>query len=82
MAEPPLRFLHSEAALSQVKLERFRSLATTVLIESLRPGQPGALTARADGTVLEGHHRLVVLRERAIDVDVLPREVLPREDGV
>lgn len=82
MAEPPLRFLHSEAALSQVKLDRFRALATTMLIESLRPGQSGALTTRADGTVLEGHHRLVVLRERGIDIDLLPREVRPREDGV
>jgi hypothetical protein len=71
--------LHSEAILSQVKLERFRTLASAALIESLRPGQSGALRTRADGTVLEGHHRLVVLRERGIDIDVLPREVLPQE---
>lgn len=79
MAEPRLRFLHSEAILSPVKLKRIRTVATAELIESLRPGQPGALKTRPDGTVLEGHHRLVVLRERGIDVDVLPREVLPQE---
>lgn len=79
MAEPPLRFLHSEAILSQVKLERMRTVPTAELIESLRPGQPGALRTRPDGTVLEGHHRLVVLRERGIDIDTLPREVLPQE---
>ena len=66
----------------EVKLERFRAIATAELVESLQPGQPGALTTRADGTVLEGHHRLSVLRERGIDVDVLPRAVLPRENGV
>lgn len=82
VAEPPLRFLHSEAVLSPAKLERFRAMTTTGLIESLRPGQSGALTTRPDGTVLEGHHRLVVLRERGIDVEVLPREVVSREDGV
>ena len=79
MAEPPLRFLHSEAILSQVKLERFRALSTAELVESLRPGQSGALRTRPDGTVLEGHHRLMVLRERGIDVDVLSRETLPQE---
>lgn len=76
MAESPLRFLHSEAILSQVKLERIRTVATAELIESLRPGQPGALKTTPDGTVLEGHHRLVVLREGGIDVNILPREVL------
>jgi hypothetical protein len=44
-----------------------------------RPGKPGALQARPDGIVLEGHHRLVVLRERGVDIDGLPRELLPRE---
>ncbi len=79
MTEPPLRFLHSAAVLSQVKFGEFRRIATDQIIESLRPGQPGALKARADGTVLEGHHRLAVLRERGVDIDVLPRELIPPE---
>jgi hypothetical protein len=57
-------------------------MATDRLIESLRPGQPAALKAKPDGTVLEGHHRLTVLRERSVDIDTLPREVVPRQsDG-
>jgi hypothetical protein len=79
VAEPPLRFLHSEAILSQAKLARFRTLETAELLESLRPTRPGALRTRADGTVLEGHHRLAVLRERGINIDVLPREVLTQD---
>ena len=79
MTEPPLRFLHSAAVLSQVKLGEFRKLATDRLIESLRPGQPAALKATADGTVMEGHHRLAVLRERGVDIDTLPRELLGQE---
>ncbi|MBI2834182.1 MAG: hypothetical protein HYX76_07115 [Acidobacteria bacterium] len=54
-------------------------MATADLIDSLRPGQSGALKTRPDGTVLEGHQRLVVLRERGIDVDTLPRQVLGNE---
>lgn len=79
MASPHLRFLHSAGILSTVKLDQFRAMATAELIESLRPGQSGALKARADGTVLEGHHRLVVLRERDVDIDALPRELFPQE---
>jgi len=82
VAEPPLRFLHSPPLLSDAKLSRFRAMSTTELVESLRPGQTGALTTRPDGTVLEGHHRLAVLRERGVDIDALPREVRHRENGV
>lgn len=78
MTEPPLRFLHSVGVLSQAKLGEFRKMPTHRLIESLRPGQSAALKARADGTVLEGHHRLTVLRERGVDIDTLPRELVPQ----
>ena len=79
LAQPPLRSLHSEAILSKVKLEQFRRLSTAELIESLRPGAPGALKTRPDGTLLDGHHRVVVLRERGVVVDALQREVLRQE---
>lgn len=79
MAQPPLRLLHSDAILSRVKLDQFRRLSTVELIESLALGRPGALKARPDGTVLDGHHRISVLRERGVNVDALPREVLPQE---
>ena len=79
MAKPPLRPLHSTAILSQVKLDEFRKMGTAELIGSLRPGQSGGLKTKADGTVMEGHHRLVVLRERGVEIDVLPREVFPQE---
>ena len=81
MAQPPLRLLHSEAILSKVKLEQFRRLSTVELIESLALGRPGALKAREDGTVLDGHHRIVVLRKRGVNVNTLPREVVPQEMG-
>ena len=72
----PLKPLHSPDLLSQPKLEQFRKLATRDLLKSLRPGNSGALKTKADGTIMDGHHRVEVLRQRGVDVDTLPREVI------
>jgi hypothetical protein len=37
------------------------------------------LKAEADGTVLEGHRRLAVLRERGVDIHTWPRELIQQE---
>ena len=76
MSHPPLTPLHPDEALLLLKLEQFRRLSTEELGQSLAPGQPGALNARTDGTIVDGHHRVKVLRERGIDVDRLPREIV------
>ncbi len=75
----PLKFLHPESSLSRVKLMELRRLATEMLKASLVPGQKDSLKVRPDGTLLDGHHRIYVLKERGVDVDRLPREVLTRE---
>jgi len=77
MANLPLRFLHSPDRLIQSKLAHFRTVPTDQLVASLRPGQAGALKAKPDGTLMEGHHRIAVLRERGVNVDELPREPYP-----
>lgn len=74
MPNIPLKSLHSDASLSQPKLSAFRRLSTEKLIRSLCPGEPGALKVKPDGTIMDGHHRVYVLRERGLDVDALPRE--------
>ena len=79
MGQPPLKSLHAESTLNQAKVQMFSRLSDSELIESLRPGQPGALKTRPDGTVMDGHHRVKVLRDRGIAVDNLPREVIPKE---
>jgi hypothetical protein len=71
----PLKPLHPEGSLSQPKLATFRKRSTEELIASLRPGEPGALKTKPDGTMMDGHHRVCVLRERGVDVDALPREL-------
>ena len=65
--------------MSYAKLLQYSKLSTQELIDSLQPGQPGALKVRPDGTVIDGHHHLKILYDRGIDIDVLPREILPTE---
>jgi hypothetical protein len=50
-------------------------LSTEALKLSLVPGQEHCLKTRPDGTILDGHHRIHVLRQRGVDVDALPREI-------
>ncbi len=75
----PLKPLHCDGELSQAKLAKIRKWATEEILESLMPGKVEALRTRDDGTILNGHHRLKVLRERGVGVEALPREVVPRD---
>jgi hypothetical protein len=78
LSHPPLKSLHPDGSLIQSKLEKFGKLTTEELIISLRPGKPGGLKVRLDGTILDGHHRIMILRDRGIDVNELPREIVPK----
>ena len=75
MGQPPLRPLHRDESLNKVKLAQFERLHDEDLLRSLEPGQSNCLKVRPDGTILEGHHRVRVLRARGIDVDALPRQI-------
>lgn len=75
----PLNSLHPDSSLSQAKLDQMAKVETSALIDSLKPGQPNSLKTRPDGTLIEGHHRIKILRDRGIDVDALPREVIVKD---
>ncbi|HXU38928.1 MAG TPA: hypothetical protein VN937_21420 [Blastocatellia bacterium] len=79
MNQSPLKPIHSDDDLNPVKLDKFRKLSNEDLISSLRPNEEGSLRTRPDGTVLNGHHRIRILRERGIDVDGLPREEIAKD---
>jgi len=53
-------------------------LSTEILVHSLALGQRDCLKVRPDGTILDGHHRIHVLRVRGVDVDSLPREIVEK----
>lgn len=76
---PPLVPLHSQDTLNPLKLQSMRSLSTKVLLDSLCPPKRECLKTRRDGTILDGRHRIFVLRERGVEVDALPREIVAKE---
>jgi hypothetical protein len=78
---PPLKPLHSSESLSEVKLHQLSRISTNTLLLSLVLGQSGALKVRPDGTMLDGHHRIHILRSRGLDVDSLPREIVDRAES-
>ena len=78
MNENPLKPLHSDDSLIQLKLSQYAKLTTEELVESLKPDQLGSLKVRPDGTMVDGHHRIKILRDRGFDVDSLPREIIPK----
>ena len=79
MEHPPLQPLHTTASLSQIKLKLYARLPTDALKRSLEPNQSGSLKVRPDGTIIDGHHRIEILRTRGVDVDQLPREIVYRK---
>jgi ParB-like chromosome segregation protein Spo0J len=77
--QPALKPLHSGASLNPSELAKIDRLSTEELTHSLVPGLEHCLKTRPDGTILDGHHRIHILRQRGIDVDRLPRDVIVKE---
>lgn len=77
----PLKPLHPDTSLSLQKLREMERSTTDTLQNSLLPGQKDSLKTRQDGTILDGHHRIYVLRRRGVNVDALPREIIVKEDS-
>jgi hypothetical protein len=66
-----------ETGTSHIALEYWRKQPTTAILQFLQPGNIEALKVRPDGRIMNGNTRIKVLEERGVDVDSLPREVLP-----
>ncbi len=64
--------------MSRVKLLTFEKMSSDAITRSLAPPGEHCLKTRPDGTILDGHHRIHVLKARNEDVDSLPRESLSR----
>jgi len=78
---PPLKSLHLDSSLNPAKLAKMDRLSTEALRTSLMPGLEGCLKTRPDGTILDGHHRVHILRQRGFDVDSLPRDVVVKDQS-
>lgn len=75
----PLKPLHPDSSLNPAKLDQISRVPSEILLHSLLPGQKYSLKTRPDGTILDGHHRIKILKSRGVDVDALPRDVIVRE---
>jgi hypothetical protein len=80
MSLPSLKPLHPDSALSPAKLAQLEKLSTETLKQSLLQGQPHYLKTRSDGTILDGHHRVYILRERGGEIETLPRDIVMRDE--
>ena len=76
---PPLKSLHADSSLNPAKLAKMGTASSESLIASLQPGLRDCLKTRPDGTILDGHHRIYLLRRRGVDVDRLPREEVVKD---
>jgi hypothetical protein len=79
LRHPPLKSLHPDTLLSTAKLFQMGKLSTEIPRSSLKPGRRDCLKTRPDGTILDGHYRIFILRKRGVDVDSLPREIKTKE---
>ncbi len=76
MSYSPLKFLHPDESLNKAKLVQIERLETDLICESLLSGRKECLKAKPDGTLMDGHHRVYVLRCRGVNIDALPREII------
>jgi hypothetical protein len=74
---PPLKPLHPNGSLNAGKLAKMSTFPTDELKASLLAGRD-CLKTRPDGTILDGHHRIHILRGRGVDMDSLPRDVVTK----
>ena len=79
--KPDLQRIHSEQTIksgsNKYDYESVKKMSTQEIKDSLKPGAKEPLTVKPDGRILDGNTRILVLQERGVDVNSLPRVVLP-----
>lgn len=79
---PELQRIHSASTYEADPLARiltyWRTRSTQEIIDSHKPGQPESLKTWPDGRMASGNTRTLVLEERGIPINSLPREVVER----
>lgn len=78
---PTLQRLHPDETTvmgNKSGYDYWSSKSTQEIINSLQAGNKmGPLTAKPDGTVVQGNTRIYILQQRGVDVNSLPREPYP-----
>jgi hypothetical protein len=71
--DAPLTMLHPYGTLDKSSVDHWNNQSTNDIVASLRPGAQEPLTAKPDGTIMDGNTRIAVLESRGYDVNSLPR---------
>jgi RHS repeat-associated protein len=79
---PPLQPIHSDAVYSQPgaaksSFDFWSKQPTNDIVRSLKPGATEPLSVKPDGRIYDGNTRVKVLKERGVNVDKLPRVIVP-----
>jgi hypothetical protein len=71
---PRLTFLHDAATIeANASYLYWNGQPTDAIVDSLKAGGSSPLTAKPDGTIVDGNTRAWILRHRGFDIDTLPR---------
>ncbi|WP_426107513.1 RHS repeat-associated core domain-containing protein [Massilia sp. TSP1-1-2] len=72
---PALSYMHSESVLknSSGSYSSLKKESTEKIVSSLKPGAKEPLRVAADGKIFDGNTRVLVLQERGVNVNQLPR---------
>ena len=74
---PPLRPIHTHESLRPSSVEHWSGKETAEIVASLGPDVAAPLLVAADGTVMDGNTRVLIVKERSYEVDSLPRKPYP-----
>jgi RHS repeat-associated protein len=73
----PLKIIHLVPPLQgSASYQEWNKKSTQEIIESLDPKKDDGLKVYPDGAIANGNSRITVLKERGVDVDRLPRDVI------
>jgi hypothetical protein len=78
---PPLKRIHPDSTLdggsSKYSTDYWQSKSTQEILDSLAPSAKEPLSVKPDGRILDGNTRIRILEGRGIDVNSLPRTIVP-----
>ena len=77
--KPDLKKIHSDETIkksNKTGYDYWKNKSTDEIVRSLRPGQEEPLTVKPDGRVYQGNTRVLILEERGVNVNSLPRDII------
>jgi hypothetical protein len=77
--QPALKRIHSNDTLknsNKSSYDYLNKMSTKDIVKSLQPGQEESLIVKPDGRVFQGNMRTMILEERGVNINSLPRTII------